>query len=50
MRPARVQVSQAELDEYIREKRPEGGTYNIWHYRYSGLERDFNKRRFVCRR
>ncbi|KAG1170659.1 hypothetical protein G6F70_007560 [Rhizopus microsporus] len=46
MRPARVQVSQAELDEYIREKRPEGGTYNIWHHRYSGLERDFNKRSY----
>ncbi|KAI8981681.1 hypothetical protein BDF20DRAFT_862655 [Mycotypha africana] len=43
MRPARVQVSQAELDEYLREKRPEGGTYNIWHHRYSGLERDFHR-------
>ncbi|KAI8065052.1 hypothetical protein BDF21DRAFT_427707 [Thamnidium elegans] len=42
-RPARVQVTQAELDEYLKDKRPEGGTYNIWHHRYSGLERDFNK-------
>ncbi|KAI9269346.1 hypothetical protein BY458DRAFT_490147 [Sporodiniella umbellata] len=46
MRPARVQVAQQELDDYIREKRPEGGTYNIWHHRYSGLERDFNKRSY----
>ncbi|KAI8331269.1 hypothetical protein EDC96DRAFT_548782 [Choanephora cucurbitarum] len=43
MKPARLQVTQAQLDEYLREKRPEGGTYNIWHHRYSGLERDFNK-------
>ncbi|KAL7314619.1 Pre-mRNA-splicing factor [Mucor circinelloides] len=43
MKPARVQVTQAQLDEYLKEKRPEGGTYNIWHHRYSGLERDFNK-------
>ncbi|KAG2196550.1 uncharacterized protein EV154DRAFT_516116 [Mucor mucedo] len=42
-RPARVQVTQAELDDYLKDKRPEGGTYNIWHHRYSGLERDFNK-------
>ncbi|CAO3656645.1 unnamed protein product [Mucor hiemalis] len=42
-KPARVQVSQAELDEYLRSKKPEGGTYNIWHHRYSGLERDFGK-------
>ncbi|KAL9559218.1 hypothetical protein MBANPS3_000535 [Mucor bainieri] len=43
MKPARVQVTQAQLDDYLKEKRPEGGTYNIWHHRYSGLERDFNK-------
>ncbi|KAI8884476.1 hypothetical protein K501DRAFT_217548 [Backusella circina FSU 941] len=43
MKPARTQVTQAQLDEYLKDKRPEGGTYNIWHHRYSGLERDFNK-------
>ncbi|KAI7905653.1 uncharacterized protein BX663DRAFT_500490 [Cokeromyces recurvatus] len=43
MKPARVQVTKAQLEEYLREKRPEGGTYNIWHHRYSGLERDFHR-------
>ncbi|ORZ19394.1 hypothetical protein BCR42DRAFT_489344 [Absidia repens] len=44
MPPARRQIDKATLDAYIREKQPEGGTYNIWHNRYSGLERDWSKK------
>ncbi|KAI8100172.1 uncharacterized protein BX664DRAFT_355511 [Halteromyces radiatus] len=44
MPPARQQIDKATLDAFIREKRPEGGTYNIWHHRYSGQERDWSKK------
>ncbi|KAF7728468.1 Pre-mRNA-splicing factor [Apophysomyces ossiformis] len=44
MAPARKQVDQATIDEHFRERRPEGGAYNIWHHRYQGLERDWSKK------
>ncbi|KAI9491458.1 hypothetical protein BDB00DRAFT_959678 [Zychaea mexicana] len=52
MAPARQQVDKATLDEYLKERRPEGGTYNIWHNRWKGLERDWSKKgvraKFKC--
>ncbi|KAI8393468.1 uncharacterized protein BYT42DRAFT_551138 [Radiomyces spectabilis] len=52
MAPARKQIDKATLEAYQRERRPEGGTYNIWHNRYSGLEKDWSKRglraKFKC--
>ncbi|ORY94732.1 hypothetical protein BCR43DRAFT_494508 [Syncephalastrum racemosum] len=44
MAPARKQITRAQLDEYLRERKPEGGTYNIWHNRWKGLERDWSKK------
>ncbi|KAI8138570.1 hypothetical protein BJV82DRAFT_673512 [Fennellomyces sp. T-0311] len=52
MPPARRQVDKATLDDYLKERRPEGGTYNIWHNRWKGLERDWSKKgvraKFKC--
>ncbi|CAO3642135.1 unnamed protein product [Cunninghamella echinulata] len=44
MGPARKQISKETLDTFIRERRPEGGTYNIWHHRYTGGERDWSRK------
>ncbi|KAI7886564.1 hypothetical protein K492DRAFT_233340 [Lichtheimia hyalospora FSU 10163] len=44
MPPARQQVDRDTLEEYLRERRPEGGTYNIWHNRWKGLEKDWSKK------
>ncbi|KAI9274676.1 hypothetical protein BDA99DRAFT_545587 [Phascolomyces articulosus] len=44
MAPARRQIDKATLEEYLKERRPEGGTYNIWHNRWKGLERDWSKK------
>ncbi|KAI9314295.1 hypothetical protein BX666DRAFT_2029821 [Dichotomocladium elegans] len=52
MPPARQQVDRETLEEYLKERRPEGGTYNIWHNRWKGLERDWSKKglraKFKC--
>ncbi|ORX58754.1 hypothetical protein DM01DRAFT_1405386 [Hesseltinella vesiculosa] len=44
MAPARQQIDKATLEKHLREKQPEGGTFNIWHSRYSGLKPDFSKK------
>ncbi|KAG2219700.1 hypothetical protein INT45_001872 [Circinella minor] len=52
MAPARRQVDKVTLEEYLKERKPEGGTYNIWHNRWKGLERDWSKKgaraKFKC--
>ncbi|KAI8060033.1 hypothetical protein BC940DRAFT_264454 [Gongronella butleri] len=44
MGPARQQIDKATLDKLLRDKQPEGGTYNIWHNRYEGQRPDFSKK------
>ena len=39
-----IKVDRDTLEEYLRERRPEGGTYNIWHNRWKGLEKDWSKK------
>ncbi|KAL0074311.1 hypothetical protein J3Q64DRAFT_1772654 [Phycomyces blakesleeanus] len=50
---ARKQVDQATIDEFFKERKPEGGAYNIWHHRYQGLDRDWSKKglrsKFRCK-
>lgn len=43
----RLKVDRDTLEEYLRERRPEGGTYNIWHNRWKGLEKDWSKKGYV---